>query len=1394
MTKKMYELTSPQKSIWLTEQYYNGTAINNICGILVIKQKLNFELFNLAINKFIENNDSFRLRFKLVDGIPYQYLSEHEFINFEITNIENENQINTFAENTVKIPFDFYNSRLFDFKILKFSNGFGGFIVNVHHIISDAATLSFVGTEIVDIYSKLLDNIEVEQKTFSYIDYINSEKDYMNSNRFKKDQEYWNTLLSPIPEVATIPSFKNESDSPVASRLEFSLDKDLLDKVYAFCKEYNISIYNFLISIYSLYIGRINNIDNFSLGTPILNRTSFAEKHTSGMFISTSLLKIHLPKNINFIEFSQNIARECMSMLRHQKYNYQYILEDLRKENKSVPNLYDIILSYQVTKATDSTSKIPYETSWYGTPFIGNNLNIHFHDNNNTGNILVEYDYKKSKYDEKDIKNIHLRILYMLEQILLDSTIDINNIDIITKKEKNEILNNFNNNVFDYPKDKTIIELFKEQVIKNPDNIALVFGDKKLTYKELDNLSDSLANYLSTLNPKYEDKIAIFLDKSIEMIISILAILKLNCAYVPIDIGYPQDRINYILSDSSSHIILTTEKLNRSEFSNFNVVLLENIDTNKNEFKYAKKSHSSLAYVMYTSGSTGKPKGVMIENKNIVRLVKNPNYIKFDKNERILQTGSIVFDACTFEIWAALLNGFELYILAKEELLNPTFLSEYLSKNQITILWLTAPLFNQLCDINPDIFSSVKYLLTGGDVLSVKHINKAMDANPNLKIINGYGPTENTTFSCCFNIDKKYDSSIPIGYPISGTLCYVVSPSGKLQPVGSPGELWVGGDGVGRGYLNREDLTSEKFINNPFADGMIYKTGDLVKWLPNGTVDFIGRIDNQVKIRGFRVELNEINNTILCYEHVKNSTTIIQTINGNKTICSYIIPKENFNLEKLKMFLQTTLPAYMIPSYFTIMESLPITVNGKIDKNMLPIPEEQKTDKVIVKPSSSTEKKIYSAIEELNINNSISIKDNFFNDIGLDSLNAMQLCAKLYEYNITIQDISNFPTIELLAQKIDTQSDVNLFENHLPHIEIKNDSVNYDLKNVLLTGTIGFLGMHILKELLCSSDVKKIYCLVRSLNGISSNDRFYKSLTYYFGNSLDSLVKDKVVLLDGDFIYSNLRLEEKVYTNLINSITTVIHCGANVKHYGSYQTFNSSNVKGTQNIIDLCKKSGASLAHISTVSIGGFCSVDKPLLLTEYDFNINQQFNNQVYMITKYLAEYNILTAINDGEIKGSIFRLGNIMPRFSDSLFQANAKDNAFISRLKTFIKVKAITEDYMNLKIDLSPVDLCAESILKIMKCNKNQTIYHIFNNNLVSVKQILNNLNIDYNIVSRDEFVESIRNLKNASSVHILNDLHKNNIIETPVNNDLTINLLKSIGFKWNSIDSKYINNLL
>lgn len=1398
MNENMYELTNPQKSIWYTEQYFNDTPINNICGSLLIKQEIDLNVLNTAVNTFIKNNDSFRLRFKIVDGKLMQFFAENEFYNFEIINIENENEIELFAKKEVNKKFNIIDSCLFDCKLFKLSSGFGGLIFNSHHIVSDAATFSIVSKEIVQNYSKLLKNEVIEDKKYSYKDYMDDEKIYLKSSRFEKDKKYWNDQLSPLPEVATfVPQNSTKKDSIEAERKEFVLDINLLDKIKKYCSNNNISIYSFLVSVYSLYFGNINNMNSFLIGTPILNRTNYAEKHTCGMFISTSILKIDLSKNLCFKDFVSDVTKNNLSMLRHQKYNYQCILDDMRSKYSSVPNLFDVLISYQITKAKDNEIDVPYSTKWYGTDYISNALNIHFHDINDTGILHCEYDYQTSKIHPKEIEKMHKRILNMFNQILSNDNINIYDIKVVTPFEEDEILNKFNSNNYYLPtQDMDIIEIFKQQVQINPNKTAVFFEGQKVSYLELDKKSDNLANYLSSLNIQYEDKVGILLDKSVDIIISILAVLKVNAAFLPIDIEYPKDRINYIINNANAKYTITNSSFEDLISSISKPICIDSLCLSGDiKFNYKSKGISSLAYVMYTSGSTGNPKGVMIEQKSIIRLVINPNFIDFGPNERILQTGSIVFDACTFEIWAALLNGFTLYILTKDYLLNSTFLSKYLEKNNISILWLTSPLFNQLCDINPNMFKNVKYLLTGGDVLSPKHINKVLKNNPNLKVINGYGPTENTTFTCTFNIDKKYYTNIPIGYPISGTTCYVVSKFGGLQPIGIPGELWTGGYGVSRGYLNNLELTNEKVIMNPFDNNsMLYKTGDLVQWSQNGYLDFIGRIDDQVKIRGFRIELNEINNTILKFPDVKNSSTIIYNVNESKEICSYIIPMDNIDIDKLKEFLKHFLPNYMIPKYFIIMDSLPITINGKIDKHKLPVPTINTENKTIIEPKTTCEIEIYQAIRDLVTFDNISIDDNFFEDMGLDSLTCMQLCSKLYKYDLSIQDINDFPTIRLLAEKIEKHIKISHFNNILPQIDIVNKKFNFNLNSVLLTGTLGFLGMHILRELLLNNKVKKIYCLVRNKGNQKYTSRFYKSLKYYFNDTLDEQVESKVELVCGDFENTLFGLPENEFNNLCKCVSTVIHCGANVKHYGNFQKFKLANVLGTQNVIDFCKISNARLAHISTVSVGGYDNGENEnLVLSENCFNIGQTFNNHVYMITKYLAEYHVLSAINQNQIKGKIFRLGNIMPRISDNVFQFNKSDNAMFCRLQTIINLGKITKSYSNISIDFSPVDLCASAIMTILQDKNKQTIYHIYNNNIISMKDFLKTANINLDYIDEDDFIKEIQDLKNPLSYHLLNDLKNKNKL-TLLTNDLTIEVLHNNGFYWNKINKKYIKNLI
>ena len=1023
--KKMYELTNPQKSIWLTEQYYSNTAINNICGSLLVKENLNVELFNLAINKFVENNDSFRLHFTLNDGTPYQYLVPNEFINFEVINLNNEKEIDQVAEKIVKVPFNFYDSRLFDFKIFKLKNGFGGFIVNVHHIISDAATLSFVGTEIADIYASLINNDEIPSKSFSYIDYINSEKDYLKSNRFEKDKEYWNNLLSPLPEVATIPSSKTEEDSPIARRMEFTFGKELLEKINAFCKENKISMYNFLIAIYSIYIGRINNMDVFTLGTPILNRTNFAEKHTSGMFISTSILKINTQNNPSFIEFAQNIAKDCMGMLRHQKYNYQYILEDLRKANKNLSNLYNIGLSYQITKATDSNISLPYSTKWHGTPFIANDLDINFHDNDNSGSLLIEYDYKICKYDSYDINNIHNRIVCIITQILNNPNCLINNISILTKEEENQILNNFNNTYLDYDKSTTIVDLFEKQVKNNPDNIAVIFEDEKIKYSELNKKANQFAHYILNNFDVQNSNIAILLNRNVNIYIAMLAVLKLGANYTLVDPKLPIDRIKYMIKNSNTSLLISDLEMSKElEFDN--IVNFNNINANyKTTNLNIKINAESPCCVIYTSGSTGTPKGVILTHKGIVNMVNSYNKIlKTDTLKSFLSISTVSFDMFAVETFVPLLNGKKVILTSNTEQNSPLEWQKLITENSIEFI-LTTPSKIELLlldSINSNCLKNVKVIQLGGETFTNLLYNKLSKVT-NANIFNGYGPTEST--ACCSTKNVSIDNISTIGKPFCNTNIYICDKTLNLLPVGIIGEICVSGDGVSLGYINNKEMTEKSFVHNNFNNSIMYKTGDLGKFNSSGELEYIGRRDNQVKLRGLRIELSEISNKINSIDGINNSVVVIKKVNGIDSLCAYISTSTNISVNKIKKCLKQFLPDYMIPNFYSFIDNIPLTLNGKVDFRKLPeISVKLTNNKEDLSNLSDIEIKIKNICEEFLNTSSLNINSNLF-ELGGDSLFAIKLATKLssmFDIDLKVDKIFAYPTIKDLSNYIENES------------------------------------------------------------------------------------------------------------------------------------------------------------------------------------------------------------------------------------------------------------------------------------------------------------------------------------------------------------------------------------
>ena len=1084
---EIYNLTTPQKSIWFTENSFLNKAVNNICGTLLIKEQVDFKKLEQSINIFLQENDSFRIKLFYDDNNDVkQYIDNIENIDIEICDINSKEELKQLEQKIVKIPFNIIENFLFNIKIFRFSNNQGGFIINAHHLISDARTAGIVVEKIMDIYIGLVKNKtdNINKISTSYVDYIKSENEYLESTTFKKDCIFWENLFSSIPESVPIPSLKSSnSNNCEASRKQFLVSNKTLKTINEFCNKNKISVFNFFMSIYSIYIGNVCNIQDFTIGTPVLNRSTFKEKNTTGMFINTMPFRIFLDNSLTFTQFISKIAKDSLTMFRHQKYPYYNLLEHIRKSIPNQPNLYDILISYQNSKYNKQSFEIPYEVTWNFNGNVPNSLDIHLFDTDVLNKLNIAYDYRLDRYSNQDITNMHNRIIHIIEQVLNNNDILLSEIEVVTLKEKDILLNKFNNTHLEYDENKTIINYFEDQVKKCPNNIALVFNGKKLTYQQLNVKANCLATHLRNNGVTNNNIVGILLNRSIEMIVSILAVLKSGGAYVPIDPEYPYERIKYILKDTKSNILLTNIQLKNKfrELDNYNGIVIypnsPDIYTEGLNNLINISKPEDLSYLIYTSGSTGMPKGVMLTQKNLTNfynsMVNKIDYLSNGSCNSIVSITTVSFDIFIFETIVSLACGLKLFLANSDEQKNTSKLEKLIIDNDINILQTTPSIMNfHLNNSTLKGFSKLKYLILAGEQLPKSLVDNIRKLSTKCVIYNGYGPSETTIFSTIKKI--SLDEDINIGTPIHNTQVYILGNNLNLLPQGVTGEIFIGGLGVGKGFINNSKLNVKKFLTNPFADNsIIYKTGDLGVWLHNGNIQFKGRIDNQVKLRGLRIELQEIEEKINNFDATLNTTSavIIKNINGNNILCAFIAG-EKINVQDLKSYLLCFLPIYMIPNKFIFLESLPYTPNGKIDRAELEKLDVIDKDKRILTSSTLTEKKLFDIISVIVEGTNFSIDDDFFS-IGLDSLDIIKLSSKIaIQFNIEVSSSELYSLLNIieLAKFIDmkstylcTKKEASMKTSyHLSNAQkriystckMNNNSILYNISGAIVVNTI----------------------------------------------------------------------------------------------------------------------------------------------------------------------------------------------------------------------------------------------------------------------------------------------------------------------------------------------------
>jgi amino acid adenylation domain-containing protein/thioester reductase-like protein len=1364
------------------EQFFGG-SVANITGTIMFTESIESSALLTAINKTVYLHDALRIRIRLFDGIPMQYVREYTPCIFETAIFSTSNHLDSWVKEIAQSPFDL-SGDLFKFFIVTVG-GRIGFVFHLHHLIADAwGAHLIVNTVMLNLKDACLN-------VHSYLNYLDVEREYKISPRFTKDREYFLSLFEHCCEPVYLSD--KQAVSTRAEHVHYVIGHEKSALIHEFCVNNSISPYTLFMTALSTYIYRVKGATTLFIGSSVLNRAGREEKETAGMFVNTIPVLCRIDENNNMLYNLRLLSENIAGVFRHQRYQYANLLKDIRNKYGFSGRLFDVVLNYQNAVISEGI-----ETKFHFCGCQGESLIIHINDRYKEGALHFDYTYQIESFSSKDIELLHERLTNLVFSMLSNPNLTAEKLKLLSGDEYNRVIHQFNNTGINYPKNKCIHQIFEEQVKRTPNKVAVIFEKVEYTYQQINNMANSLAHKLRNRGVGQNDIVAIISKRSYKIIVAQLAILKSGGAYMPIDPKYPIERIKFMLSDAQCKVVLTLEApvngIDMADETIFNgdTTLLKPVNTSED-----------LCYVIYTSGSTGKPKGAMITHRNFVNFCNNnKNNIHVtiaNRCETFLHLGAFTFDMASAEVFLCLLNNHTLIMANENQLEKAADIAQLTDFYSIDFI-LSTPT-KLLTYMNDTSFTSamrnLKVLAFGGESIS-KDIVSFFKVHTDAIILNGYGPTE-TTQGCTWT---TVEDDITIGKPIANTQIYILDVHQNAMPIGLIGELCISGDGVGRGYLNLPDLTATKFIQSPFnKDNIIYKTGDLAYWREDGNVVFVGRIDNQIKIRGLRIELGEIETAIYNYNGIKQVCVVEKRdTSGRQFICAYYVGND-IDISLLKNDLKKTLPLYMIPHFFMHVDSFPTTPNGKIDYKALPSLEyiDKRSIADYVAPITEKEKDLVVVFETVLGVAKVGMNDSFF-DLGGDSLKAIEFAAKAQNMGFTfsIQDIFEYQSPDALLRHISDTGGKAIRHRTEDfseiHTLIEKNKINYEylpvkhqLGDTFITGATGWLGAHVLDAFL-SSEQGVAYCLVRGKNTVDSQCKLEATLENYFGDKYKK--STRIIAICGDIV-------SKVTS--LPMIKSIIHCAANVKHYGDYQHFYDVNVMGTENIISLAQNLNARLIHISTTSVSGDSLEQSPALsksvFDETKLYIGQSLDN-VYIRSKFESEVAVLRARING-LNAMVMRVGNLTNRYSDLVFQKNYSENAMLTRLKVFIDLGIYPEKIKDFQLEFSPVDDTAKAIVKLAQYAAScHSVFHVNNNIPVCFADFA--IIAGLSIISNEEFNNVIRDVRlvpNTAQIHdIVSDQSMRNRDHIITKSDFTTLYLKKLGFNWSKIDTKYLNSYI
>ncbi|MCY8785573.1 non-ribosomal peptide synthetase [Bacillus spizizenii] len=1018
--KAFYRTSPAQQRVYFLHQMEPNQVSQNMFGQISIIGKYDEKALIASLQQVMQRHEAFRTSFHIIDGEIVQQIAGELDFNVRVHSMDRE-EFEAYADGYVK-PFRLEQAPLVRAELIKVDNEQAELLIDMHHIISDGYSMSILTNELFALYH----GNPLPEIPFEYKDFAEWQNQLLIGEVMEQQEEYWLEQFKQEVPILQLPADGSRAMewSSEGQRVTCSLQSSLIRSLQEMAQQKGTTLYMVLLAAYNVLLHKYTGQEDIVVGTPVSGRNQPNIESMIGIFIQTMGIRTKPQANKRFTDYLDEVKRQTLDAFENQDYPFDWLVEKVNVQRETTgKSLFNTMFVYQNIEFQEihqdgCTFRVKERNP--GVSLYDLMLTIEEAEKQ----LDIHFDFNPNQFEQETIEQIIRHYTSLLDSLVKEPEKSLSSVPMLSDIERHQLLMGCNDTETPFPHNDTVCQWFETQAEQRPDDEAVIFGNERCTYGQLNERVNQLARTLRTKGVQADQFVAIICPHRIELIVGILAVLKAGGAYVPIDPEYPEDRIQYMLKDSEAKIVLAQLDLHKHLTFDADVVLLDEESSYHEDRSNLEPTcgANDLAYMIYTSGSTGNPKGVLIEHRGLANYIEwaKEVYVNDEKTNFPLYS-SISFDLTVTSIFTPLVTGNTIIVFDGED--KSAVLSTIMQDPRIDIIKLTPAHLHVLKEMKIADGTTIRKMIVGGENLSTRLAQSVSEQfKGQLDIFNEYGPTEAVVGCMIYRYDTKRDRRefVPIGSPAANTSIYVLDASMNLVPVGVPGEMYISGAGVARGYWNRPDLTAEKFVHNPFAPGTImYKTGDLAKRLRDGNLIYLGRIDEQVKIRGHRIELGEVETAMHKVEAVQKAVVLArEEEDGLQQLCAYYVSNKPITIAEIREQLSLELPDYMVPSHYIQLEQLPLTSNGKINRKALPAPEvslEQIAE--YVPPGNEVESKLAVLWQEMLGIHRVGIKHNFF-DLGGNSIRATALAARIHkelDVNLSVKDIFKFPTIEQLA-------------------------------------------------------------------------------------------------------------------------------------------------------------------------------------------------------------------------------------------------------------------------------------------------------------------------------------------------------------------------------------------